>query len=454
MKPLEIKHRVIGRGEPLICVPVVEQDAQSVIREITYLSQSTADMIEWRVDAFRDFTDYNAIRSVFEAVAPLLGEKLFLYTFRTAHQGGMAQVKAEQLDDLHDLAAESGCVDLVDLEFFEEDRPLHKIKRLREMGVSVIASHHDFEQTPSPEVMKMLLEKMCAGGADIVKLAVMPQNYKDVLNLLDVTAQFREENPDTPVITMSMGSLGGISRISGETFGSCVTFGAHEKPSAPGQFAMKELRQMLDTIHASQPDTIELLKKDKHRRLLDAAISLCYYNVPNYVTVLIINKVVKYGRIVCGFISGVNRFGKLRIGELFSDMTKSDGMMLWAISQLNQEKNNGRATVSELAEKLHTQNSAVSRTLKNLEDHGWICRMTDPKDRRNTCVALTESGEDMQQNMTCTMQEFGRAVISQMDEQDLKKLIVCLDELYDIAAEEIEKRSMRNRKEGQHGKDF
>ena len=46
MKPLEIKHRVIGGGEPLICVPVVEQDAQSVIREITYLSQSTADLIE------------------------------------------------------------------------------------------------------------------------------------------------------------------------------------------------------------------------------------------------------------------------------------------------------------------------------------------------------------------------------------------------------------------------
>lgn len=80
-----------------------------------------------------------------------------------------------------------------------------------------------------------------------------------------------------------------------------------------------------------------------------------------------------------GLFRAMNRFGKLRIGELFSDMTKSDGMMLWAISQLNQEKNNGRATVSELAEKLHTQNSAVSRTLKNLEDHGWICRMTDPK---------------------------------------------------------------------------
>lgn len=39
-----------------------------------------------------------------------------------------------------------------------------------------------------------------------------------------------------------------------------------------------------------------------------------------------------------GLFRAMNRFGKLRIGELFSDMTKSDGMMLWAISQLNQEK--------------------------------------------------------------------------------------------------------------------
>lgn len=36
------------------------------------------------------------------------------------------------------------------------------------MGVSVIASHHDFEQTAVSGSQKMLLEKMCAGGADIV----------------------------------------------------------------------------------------------------------------------------------------------------------------------------------------------------------------------------------------------------------------------------------------------
>ena len=59
-----------------------------------------------------------------------------------------------------------------------------------------------------------------------------------------------------------------------------------------------------------------------------------------------------------GLFRAMNRFGKLRIGELFSDMTKSDGMMLWAISQLNQEKNNGRATVC-----LNWQRSFIPRIL-------------------------------------------------------------------------------------------
>lgn len=71
--------------------------------------------------------------------------------------------------------------------------------------------------------MKMLLEQMCAGGADIVKLAVMPQNMEDVLKLLSVTYEFKEENPDTPVITMSMGKMGMISRLCGESFGAAVT---------------------------------------------------------------------------------------------------------------------------------------------------------------------------------------------------------------------------------------
>jgi 3-dehydroquinate dehydratase-1 len=246
---LTVKNKTIGEGQPLICVPVMEATAEDCIREITYLTGSRADMIEWRVDAFEQYDDYNTVREVLTAVAPLLSEKLFLFTFRTKKQGGEKEIAKEKLDDLHDVAAESGCVDFIDLEFFEEEHPLRKIHHLKAQGVKIIASHHDFEETPPTEVMQMLLERMCAGGADIVKLAVMPQKKKDVLNLLEVTTAFHEANRDTPVITMSMGSLGCISRVSGETFGSCVTFGAHKKASAPGQLDMDDLGKMLAVLH-------------------------------------------------------------------------------------------------------------------------------------------------------------------------------------------------------------
>lgn len=251
MGGLRIKNRQIGEGKPLVCVPVMESEEGEIIREITFLTRSRADMIEWRVDTFSDFANYNAVRRIFETVEPLLTEKIFLYTFRSRKQGGGAEADSETINDLHDLAAESSCVDFIDLEFFEGPHSREKIKKLQRQGVHVIASHHDFEETPPPEVMKMLLEKMCMGGADVVKLAVMPRSRKDVWNLLEVTGEFQEENPDTPIITMSMGKLGNISRICGESVGSCVTFGAHKKASAPGQFEMNRLGEILDAIHQS-----------------------------------------------------------------------------------------------------------------------------------------------------------------------------------------------------------
>ena len=95
----------------------------------------------------------------------------------------------------------------------------------------------------------MILEKMYHGGADIVKLAVMPQNRLDVLNLLSATESFVEEHHDTPAITMSMGKDGVISRLCGEVFGSSMTFGAAKKASAPGQMGVNDLSTVLDLLH-------------------------------------------------------------------------------------------------------------------------------------------------------------------------------------------------------------
>ena len=85
-------------------------------------------------------------------------------------------------------------------------------------------------------------------GCDLAKYAVMPQCERDVLTLLDATLTMKEHYPDTPVITMSMGPLGAVSRISGELFGSALTFGTAGTASAPGQLPARTLSAFLQQL--------------------------------------------------------------------------------------------------------------------------------------------------------------------------------------------------------------
>ena len=58
----------------------------------------------------------------------------------------------------------------------------------------------------------------------------------------------KERYADRPYITMSMGKLGLVSRISGELTGSAVTFGSASAASAPGQLPVGELRTILSLL--------------------------------------------------------------------------------------------------------------------------------------------------------------------------------------------------------------
>ena len=56
-------------------------------------------------------------------------------------------------------------------------------------------------------------------------------------------------HPETPVITMSMGVLGGVSRLCGEAFGSAMTFANPGQASAPGQISLDVVNDVLDALH-------------------------------------------------------------------------------------------------------------------------------------------------------------------------------------------------------------
>ena len=205
-------------------------------------------MVEWRVDAFEGVKSPNAVREVLQEAAQLVKDTIFVFTFRSKQQGGQCTLESDRVYDLHQVAAESKVVDFIDVEYFYIDDADNEMEELQKMGTKVIASHHDFHETPSSDVIFMLLEQMKHSCADIVKLALMPQDVDDVLRLLGETHHFRQRYPDQPLVTMAMGNIGAISRVSGELFGSCVTFGSGKNASAPGQIEMGKLAEMLEVL--------------------------------------------------------------------------------------------------------------------------------------------------------------------------------------------------------------
>lgn len=145
------------------------------------------------------------------------------------------------------------------------------------------------------------------------------------------------------------------------------------------------------------------------------------------------------------FFSALYQFHKLHMGDLVPDITKLEGMTMAAIKHCSGEKGKEELTVSELTAKLKAKGPAVSRTLKTLEDKGYIERDVNKADRRNTYVKLTISGKQKVEEYEQIMSSFAHAVIAKIDRDDMEQMIECLNELYEASREEIADRKMRQK---------
>lgn len=249
MNTVKIRDIEIGAGAPKIIVPIVGITKEDIIEEAKTFDSIPVDVVEWRADWFEGVFDFAKVEDVLKDLRTVLGNIPLLMTFRTSKEGGEKAIEPDAYAELNIKAAQTGYVDLVDVEIFTGDEIVKKIiDGAHAAGVKVIASNHDFFKTPAKADIIYRLRKMQDMNADIPKIAVMPQSSKDVLTLLTVTESWRETGK-TPVITMSMAGKGLISRLCGEIFGSAVTFGAAGKSSAPGQIDAEELRRILEIIH-------------------------------------------------------------------------------------------------------------------------------------------------------------------------------------------------------------
>lgn len=250
MKIRTVRGVEIGRGIPKICVPVIGETQEEILREAAQVVKAGADLVEWRCDWFRDVLDWEKTEELLGQLRLALGECPLLVTFRTEKEGGARAISTELYVELNRRIVESHQADLIDVELFTGESEAGELVELaHENGVLVVMSNHDFQKTPRREEILERLCKMQELGADLPKIAVMPQSPGDVLVLLSATEEMHTNYADRPIITMSMAGMGAVSRLSGEVFGSAVTFGSHQRSSAPGQLDVQVLRQGLEALH-------------------------------------------------------------------------------------------------------------------------------------------------------------------------------------------------------------
>jgi 3-dehydroquinate dehydratase-1 len=86
-------------------------------------------------------------------------------------------------------------------------------------------------------------------GADIPKVAYMPQGEEDVHAVIQA-AHAASEFCDKPFIALSMGEEGLPSRICSGASGSAVTFASLSGQSAPGQINVSDMRALLKEFYS------------------------------------------------------------------------------------------------------------------------------------------------------------------------------------------------------------
>lgn len=254
IKTFQIKNKIMGEGRPKICVPLTgrtEADILSIADEILIKAkQGNIDMVEFRADYYEDLADETKLKQILTNLLNKFRDIVFLFTIRSEKEGGeKLSFDSSKINDINMFVIKNRLADMVDVELFSGD---DKVKELVEVAgendVKIIMSNHDFKTTPPNEEIIKRLSKMQDLGADVAKIAVMPENKAQFIRLMDATREMNECYATVPIVAISMGKLGAMSRIFGEYTGSAISFGVVDKASAPGQIPVDELAMAMELV--------------------------------------------------------------------------------------------------------------------------------------------------------------------------------------------------------------
>lgn len=209
---------------PAIAVVLTDIDVLSIERE----KLSYADLIELRVDMFENLDKVEDIFAITKEKFSLP----ILCTIRSLKEGGKKPIE-NRLSIYEKLTP---YCEFFDIEFFSDEAFL--LRQLSEKNkIKLIGSYHRFDFTPSLDDLERVFEEGMKLNADIIKIATMVNEKKDLETLLVFTLKHKHDK----VVVIGMGEKGIPTRVINPVFGSLITYATVNKVSAPGQLSLEDI---------------------------------------------------------------------------------------------------------------------------------------------------------------------------------------------------------------------
>ncbi len=237
---------------PIICTPLVGRTRDAIVAEVQRVVPKKPDLLEWRVDFFEGIGNSAEVIAMAVDIRKVAGGIPVLFTRRSIREGG-EKIALDEPGVLEMYAAviESGTIELIDYEMVNDPAHVAQVRaQSKASGIQLILSFHNFQATPTHAELCAKFATAKSLGADIAKVAVMPQRLEDVLTVLSATLE-SSQKLDIPLVSMSMGAYGSLTRLFGWTCGSAMSFAIGDAASAPGQVPIEDLHMVLEILNRS-----------------------------------------------------------------------------------------------------------------------------------------------------------------------------------------------------------
>ena len=216
-----------------VCVTIAQSSPRKVLKEL-HRALANSDYAELRLD----FLKPNQIPFCLTLVKKYLGQ--CICTLRSNTEGGKFQGTEKERISILKLIAEFEPY-LLDVEYNTLKKNHELQKYLKTTRTNILVSWHDFVKTPNEQTLKLMLQKM-SKFSNNVKLVTTAKTIDDTIRILSL---YKIHTKKIRLISFAMGDYGRMSRILCAKLGSPYTYVSLGKPVAPGQFSLKEMKNIM-----------------------------------------------------------------------------------------------------------------------------------------------------------------------------------------------------------------